>query len=535
MRFLRHVAALALASGAAALGQGCFLEDGLAPPADAFYFPTALAVSKGRTALYVVNSDFDLQYRGGTVQVLNLPALRSKSGGVLDLLGKLQAPNPDLGSICRGLGLQPNDNDVLDPGPCTAFDSAKGCNDAGQGCAFITKTATIGAFASSATLAYRPDGAGARLFVAVRGDPSITYFDVQDDRAATNPTTDPLDCGQGVAGGVCTPFHKVGSNPYDNVRRLSLPIEPVSVVGDDDGTALLVAHQTERSVSLVTNDWSSRPTLQFFLTSLPDGPTELAKIPRPRLMALAEKAATSSGARDPFTPAWLLAYRNAPEVDVLRSDADQGASPPRPFVTRAGGFGINVASPGSDSRGVAIDGSERAACESACGTDTACLLGCTAIPLRAYVANRTPPALLVGRIETTIVRAGDGTPTSSFDIVRFTDQVPLSFGASKVALGDVIGQDGRLHKHVFAVTFESRYVFSYDPEAGAVDAVIRTGRGPHAITFDTGDDGDGLHSLLFVGHFTDSYLGVVDLDMRHATFGSMFAAIGVPTAPKESK
>jgi hypothetical protein len=70
-----------------------------------------------------------------------------------------------------------------------------------------------------------------------------------------------------------------------------------------------------------------------------------------------------------------------------------------------------------------------------------------------------------------------------------------------------------------------------------VDLIIKTGRGPHAIAFDTGDDGSGnLHSYLYVGHFTDSYLGVVDLDMRHPeTFGIMFASIGTPTEPRESK
>ena len=45
-----------------------------------------------------------------------------------------------------------------------------------------------------------------------------------------------------------------------------------------------------------------------------------------------------------------------------------------------------------------------------------------------------------------------------------------------------------------------------------------------------------MHSFLYVGHFTDSYIGVVDLDMRRPeTFGSMFATVGAPTPPRESK
>ena len=71
-------------------------------------------------------------------------------------------------------------------------------------------------------------------------------------------------------------------------------------------------------------------------------------------------------------------------------------------------------------------------------------------------------------------------------------------------------------------------------------SVIRTGRGPHALAVDTQPDTtagakDG-HALLYVGHFTDSYMGVVDLDMRHPnTFGTMFASVGTPLAPRESK
>ena len=40
---------------------------------------------------------------------------------------------------------------------------------------------------------------------------------------------------------------------------------------------------------------------------------------------------------------------------------------------------------------------------------------------------------------------------------------------------------------------------------------------------------------MLVGHFTDSYLGVVDLDQRRSTFGQMIANIGVPVPPPESK
>ena len=42
----------------------------------AFYFPVGLAVSKGGNVLYAVNSDFDLQWNGGTIQSLDLHLIR---------------------------------------------------------------------------------------------------------------------------------------------------------------------------------------------------------------------------------------------------------------------------------------------------------------------------------------------------------------------------------------------------------------------------------------------------------------------------
>jgi hypothetical protein len=210
---------------------------------------------------------------------------------------------------------------------------------------------------------------------------------------------------------------------------------------------------------------------------------------------------------------------------------------------------VSTNADGKDSRGIVVDPSKRQACENACteGTDglcsdkpdlDGCLRCCVDVPLDVFIANRTPPSLLLGRVRTVVTDSDQGGTVGSGAVDRpeVYDAISLAVGPSKVALGQVIGMDGQLHPRIFAVTFESRLIFSYDPEARMVDAIIRTGRGPHAIAFDTGDDGDGLHSYLYVGHFTDSYLGVVDLDMRHPeTFGIMFASIGTPIPPRESK
>src|SRR5215472_2957560 len=50
--------------------------NGTAPPDKSFYYPVGLGVSLGGNVLYVANSDFDLQWNGGTVQSYDLHLIR---------------------------------------------------------------------------------------------------------------------------------------------------------------------------------------------------------------------------------------------------------------------------------------------------------------------------------------------------------------------------------------------------------------------------------------------------------------------------
>src|SRR5678816_3359143 len=66
---------------------------GTAPPDKAFYFPVGLAVSKGGNVLYAVNSDFDLQWNGGTLQAYDLDLIRQHA--VIAIGGTPDHPDPD--------------------------------------------------------------------------------------------------------------------------------------------------------------------------------------------------------------------------------------------------------------------------------------------------------------------------------------------------------------------------------------------------------------------------------------------------------
>ncbi|MEP7120759.1 MAG: hypothetical protein ABJE95_07615 [Byssovorax sp.] len=556
----RRGATATVALGACVLGAGCFLGDvALPPPADALYYPTALVRSPGGSTLYVANSDFDLQYDGGTVLALDLVNIRNK---VTPLLGKLReigavgskttvrdACNTLCGSsdtaACPHIDAKTNTNTILNPGPCLAIPLA----DAVLG---TPPSATIGAFASGAIFVKRSAAPTGRLFLPVRGDPSITFFDVNDDTTSGTFSTT-LDCtgtASNLAGERCDNLHRVGLEPFESSRAITLPTEPVGIAASEDGTAIVVAHQTEKSISLTIDEPGQntptlggarpKPTLEFVLGGLPEGPTDVATVPIP---ALFKGRVEAHPPTIDYQRGFLISYRQTPVIDLVRVHKDESGTS-RPFLTRSNESAIAVNADGKDSRGIGVDPTVRHDCEAACTTgDAACQLDCLKHPIDLFIANRSPPSLLVGRVETTTIPEGSTAPSAAFDRVFITDSIPLSFGASKVAVGQVIDASGKLARRIFASAFDSRLVFSYDPEAHRVDAVIRTGRGPQALAFDTvapdaaaKDPTTTGHSFLIVGHFTDSYLGVVDLDMRHPqTFGTMFASVGVPTPPKASK
>jgi hypothetical protein len=202
-----------------------------------------MAVSPGGSALYIANSDFDLQFNSGTVIALDLVQLRS-------YLAPLYAPDPanPVADPCLGLGRNPNP--ALQPGDCGPLDLTKPPAAAGT---LLKNTVKIGAFATDLVFVCQPtdgpgpqmgaayesgfgrsrcmgqaaDPNGARLFAPVRGDPSLTFFDVDDDRAGQAETFK-MECGQGSNNGRCANDHRAGidSNRGLRPRRLDLDHPP---------------------------------------------------------------------------------------------------------------------------------------------------------------------------------------------------------------------------------------------------------------------------------------------------------------------
>ena len=547
-----------LAALSALLLNSCFSAgDGQEPPLQSLYFPTGLTLDTVSTDadgapryLYVASSDFDLQYRSSSLASYDLSRVRQvvprsctaefgcATGEFCDTV-----PSTDNEFVpsyfclaagdrrpCGPFGERSAADRLLNPGRCVAVDPVHPKDNPGS--PLLHDTVGIGAFATDVIFRATPPEAAAarylaRLFLPVRGDATLHWIDLEDGK---------FNCGQGNSSDhSCDGVHRSGDVSSDNNDQLRQQSEPFALDATSDGTSVAVTNQTTGSVSLYVTPpeaWVDGPKLANVLGGLPSAPVAIAAIPAPHPDLYNSGQLPLAG--------FLVAYRNAAQVDLLRVRTDPsievGASYTRHALLRTGSVPITTNSIGFDSRGIVIDDEERRADYDLCAQgDRDCLL--KARQPKVYVANRTPASLLVGGM-----LADYGYTAGTSELPAFIDSIPLTAGASRVVLGHVkvpssaagapsdgIGAYG-LERRVFIVCFDSRRIFVYDPKRRMIEAIISTGRGPYALAV---DDARGLG---YVGHFTDSYLGVISLDQRYPqTYATIVASIGTPSPPRSSK
>lgn len=516
--------------------------DGLPPPPARVYFPVALAVDAGNEWLYVVNSDFDLQFNQGTVQSLSVAkvlavarqpcssdqdcapieefcddAPTEENGGNASFFC-VAAEGEDAGKPCGELRERSAADRALSPGRCAAVEPGE--RD------LIEDVVGISAFATAGELVRQTSAGGQiereRLFLPVRGDSSLHWIDVEQGR---------LRCGQEGEGlGRCSPEHRITAAPgILEDEELEIAPEPFDLTATSDGRVIVLSHQAEGRASVVVNDWETKPRLVATMSGLPNNPMNVAALPRPALVDVFEPGTVE------YQAGFLMTARSDPAVHLLRffddglldalEDEDATAAEfARPALVDVAASRITANSSGVDSRGIAIDDTKRRNAEAACDDDPLCLELAARVPLDVYVANRAPNSLLVGTTDSADTRVvAEELPT-------FHDNVPLTAGPSRVVLGQVRTAAGVYERRVFVICFDSALIYVYDPLRGLVETAIDTGRGPHSIAF------HGQKPLAFIGHFTDSYIGVISLDQAHPqTYGSTLALIGTPTPPRASK
>jgi hypothetical protein len=523
-RVLRYGASVG-AVVAVAVAAACYSTGGGSPPvANQFYFPVGLAVSAHGNVLYVANSDFDLQFNGGTVQSYDLRAIRLDTVRLLTgLPGKKDSGFDYL--LPFAIAVDPANPCPSGTPPIQLPNGGKRlgwlCAPPMQSTFYFKDAVTTGAFATTLEIAKVKKS---RLFLPVRGDASLTWIDIEPDDSDPPPTQSAqnnpdgyhpyfLNCARG-SDGRCSPTHQAGNQLPEsgNTRGITMPGEPFGMAQTDDGVAIAITHQSDTKTSLLLsgvkpggppqND--DPPSLQFVLDGLPTGGVGVASVPH-------DPAAV------PITPypAFLQTSRSAAEVDLLRYHPDLGipyrepdgglvpdtgdypdadavySSNYRPYLIRERAYTIAVNSSGVDSRSIAIDPTPRLKCEAnlrkanpTIATTDPAFVACAQLPARVFIANRAPASLLLGQIGESQGQAGGAYDP---DALVIFGNVPLSDGPSSVALAPIVDKNGNYALRVFIACYDSQRLYIYDPDAQRVENIIRVGTDPYALAFDPFD------------------------------------------------
>lgn len=553
------IVALGVAGSAASacVGSG----DGVPPDLNRVYFPVALALTgqSEDARLIVLNSDFDLQFNRGTVQSFRLDRLREiarrpcnddtdcggeercDTGATEENEGKasffcVAASGETAGVPC---GPFPENTPVsrgFSPGRCGPVDVEAPQDDPeGDKESLLADSVLVSAFGTDLLRVRSPDGAQERLFVPVRGDASVQWLNIEGGR---------LRCGQSADSRACSDDFRVKTSDDVQVDNLQLvqrdgsttitdddakiPPEPYGIAASDDGQAIVMTHLNAVTsivpntisgrVSSILNRWGDEPRFVSVQAGLPLNPIGVAAIP----LATSDREAGRE-------PGFLVSYRSEARLQLLRfyddgafdSPADEGA---RPFVRSVDSAPVRVNSSGLDSRGIVVDDYQRKQAESACDGDPACLREASEIPLEVFVANRSPASLLLGRTRR-VASSGQ-----TVDVPSFYDNITLTEGPSRVFSGFITNPEGVRERRIFVLCFDSSSIFVIHPEQRRIESQFATGRGPQALAFDP------ERPMVYVAHFTDSYLGVLSLDQRYPqTYGAMLAMVGTPTRPRATR
>jgi DNA-binding beta-propeller fold protein YncE len=412
------------------------------PPADELFFPTGLAVSPDERHLFVVNANSQLTYDSGTVLAIDL-------GEVDEAVDRWLVD----GEIRDGCERDPSFPDIIECDEAEFIEAGAGVR--------------IGNFAANVAIQQRA-GADLRLVVPVRGDPSVTWIN-WDDESGT------LDCGDSGGFPLCDEDHRLTRFRGDD----SLPQiddEPYGVYVDSESQYAAVTHLVAGAVTLVDLAGSS---------------PELTDQAENLFFANSFGAVGSVGVagRRPGGPGDLLYVTSRSENRVQTFGVVRAGGVPR--LTLSSFFLLDslgaLAQASTDARGIAF---------SADGD-------------RAYVLNRLPPtvALIDTRLD------AQGFPVNDID-----GGADICREAVGIVVADV--GDG---ERAYVSCFQDGELYVVDRRGGMhVEEVTTIGRGPFGIAAAPG------RARLYIANFFDDSISVVDLTPGVPNRYRVALRIGVP-------
>jgi hypothetical protein len=499
---------------------------GTAPPTNQLYYPEGLAVSSASSlpmtgvraadggivevpeqpgdVLYVANSDFDLQYNGGTLQSYDLTQVRRDTANLITYNLFPDAGLPD-GAVAAIPFVYPSDLSLCTTG--NSFNVSGNTNPPsnrsngmrtplGEACSppvdstrYFLQSATIGAFATDLQLS--PNGQ--RLYIPVGGNATITWADIGPAPGAKGTT---FDCGQAFdPDGRCNGQYLSGNtvDPLDS-RQVTMPGEPFGMAQTQDGTAIAVPQEATQETSLLLSGMPARtdPSMQFVLEGVPTGGNGIVAVPHdPDAVVRCEDEVPKD--TPPCVRQAFLETYSAAEVDLLRYYDDDGSGLNRPFLEREVAYPITVNNPGTDQRGIVVDETPRLVCKAKAaragkGPGSPEWVACGQTPARVFIGSRSPASVIFGTIGGPSLNE-DGTYDP--DVLTILGSVPADQGVSRLYLAPVVDQYGHYALRLFVVCYDASTVDVFDPDlimedgpTALRDTTIYTGPGPFAMAFD---------------------------------------------------
>ncbi|MCU1277839.1 MAG: hypothetical protein JWM53_1385 [bacterium] len=529
----------------AALVAGCHwaLNDkGTDPQTAQLYFPSGIAMDPAGHYVYVSNGNADLRYGGGTVMMIDMLSFECtiaefRRFSPADLKFDPTTPLPD---ICLRPDHQPAYWDDLATRAKCAHDTLDpniiDCDES----AFIVQNSTvrIGNFAGAIRLLHDdPDpttglDTGHRtLFVAVRGDPSITEIQVYlpanpDDinkpgilQCVGDPGSlakrpeyhpDPSNPGSYVTSApapceassliqdyICQgePSCVVGT---DQNGKTQLPTEPFGMQIDQSRKLLLVSHLATGQVSVIGAAASVLPVNALLSESAPFFPPDTTG--RHGAFSLAQQHPD-----DPHS-LWYLTSNVNPLVATFRVGDSN-------LVIPQATFGVNSSfALGNDVRDIHFDSDGN----------------------RAFVTDANPPTLLV--VDTRTDTTNGNVPRNIVTDIVDVCQTPAHSGVRRFAVAGAPGTPAMRKSKVIVVCFLASQLMIVDPDRPGVDDTIFSGlSGPNDIAFNFTDDDAadkitrvGVPRHAYVTNYSESTVAVVDLEPGSPTENRVLARLGYP-------
>ena len=498
-----------LVCGLALIWAGCHVDlndPGTEPPVDQFDYPAGLLMDPSGQWLYVSNGNSDLAYSGGTVQMVDLQRFDC---AVAKFRGQTVAgcddfPDSDWQSVDGHNACIP---DPLDP-------SVVDCDEAPF--IFGNQTVKVGNFAGNMVMRKLTDGTS-RIFVGVRGDPSITTIDVNPNGDAAHSKLNCFDTPPGDTPHApsCVANHQIqfyqcagqpscmmGDGTYPIGQQL-IPTEPFGMFYDEGTLAngdayhrLMVTHLKEGQVSIINADATTPLGVDY--VSSPFFPED----------SLHRHGAFDLAPQHPGQGAntmWYITSNIQPSISTFR-DADLNVVVPSVSFSVASLF-----SNGSDLRSIAFspDGN------------------------RMFITENAPPSVLSFD---TSAPAGPNMPGSPQAALR--DVIDVCTLPSKLEMYPIVwqgpaGTPPRVIQRLYVMCFLANQVLVVDPDRPGVDDTILVGRGPNEIVFAGASTAQPARApRAYVSNFSEHTIGLIDLEPGSATEHRMTARIGLPVPPQ---